>query len=69
MEIILKDQEIRPLLEEILCKLLLEKKDLLKEVITEVIEDVALSRAIAEGRKNKFVTKKEVLEEIESKLK
>ena len=26
MEIILKDQEIRPLLEEILCKLLFEKK-------------------------------------------
>ena len=51
MEIILKEQELKQLLEEIIFKIFIEKREMLKEIIEEVIEDIALSKAIEEGRK------------------
>jgi len=51
MEIILKEQELKQLLEEIIFKIFTEKREMLKEIIEEVIEDIALSKAIEEGRK------------------
>ena len=69
MEIILKDQEIRQILEEILLKLITEKREIFKEILEEVIEDIALSKAIEEGRKNEFVSKEEIMDIIENGLK
>ena len=51
MEIILKEQELKQLLEEIIFKIFTEKREMLKEIIEEVIEDIALSKAIEERRK------------------
>jgi hypothetical protein len=69
MEIILKEQELKQLLEEIIFKLFTEKREFLKEILTEVIEDIALSKAIEEGRKNEFVSKDEIMDIIENGLK
>ncbi len=69
MEIILKDQELKQLLEEIIFKLFTEKQEILKEIIEEVIEDIALSKAIEEGKKNEFVNKNEIMDIIENGLK
>jgi len=68
MEIILKDQEIKAILEEIILKLLTEKRELFKEILEEVMEDLALSKAIEEGRKNDFISKDKIMEIIESEL-
>jgi len=69
MEIILKEQELKQLLEEIIFKLFTEKREIFKEIIEEVIEDIALSKAIEEGRKNEFVSKDEIMDIIENGLK
>ncbi len=62
MEIILKDQELKAILEEVLLKIITEKRELFKEILEEVIEDVGLSKAIEEGRKGDFVSKDEIME-------
>jgi len=69
MEIILKDQDIKELLEEIIYKIFMEKPEILKEVVLEVIEDIALSKAIKEGRKGEFVDRDEIMKVIENELK
>ncbi|AMM41284.1 hypothetical protein HS1_001485 [Candidatus Desulfofervidus auxilii] len=69
MEIILKEQELKQLLEEIIFKLFTEKREFFKEIVEEVIEDIALSKAIEEGRKNEFVSKNEIMDIIENGLK
>jgi len=61
MEIILKDQELKKILEEVLLKIMTEKKELFKEILEEVIEDIALSRAIEEGSKGDFVSRDEIM--------
>ena len=69
MEIILKEEELKQLLEEIIFKLFTEKREIFKEIVEEVIEDIALSKAIEEGRKNEFVSKNEIMDIIENGLK
>jgi len=49
-------------LEEVLLKIMTEKRELFKEIMEEVIEDIALSKAIEEGRKDDFVSKDEIME-------
>ena len=51
MEIILNDQKFKVVLEEVLLKIIQNKPELFKEILEEVIEDIALSKAIEEGRK------------------
>ena len=41
----------------------------IKEILEEVIEDIALSKAIEEGRKSEFVSKEEIMSIIENGLK
>ncbi len=62
MEIIIKDHEFRSVLEEVLLKIIKEKQELFKEILEEVIEDIALSKAIEEGRKGGFVSRDEIME-------
>ncbi len=69
METILKEQELKQLLEEIIFKLFTEKREIFKEIVEEVIEDIALSKAIEEERKNEFVSKDEIMDIIENGLK
>ena len=56
MEIILKEQELKQLLEEIIFKIFIEKREMLKEIIEEVIEDIALSKLLKREEKNEFVS-------------
>ncbi len=55
VEITMKDGEIREILEEVLLKLLKERPEILRDALEQVIEDMALARAIEEGRKGEFV--------------
>ncbi len=60
MDVTIKDDEIKNMLEDIVFELLHKRKDFLKEIIIEVIEDMALCKAIDEGRTNEFVSKEEI---------
>jgi len=43
-------------------RMMIEKRELFKEIVEEVIEDIALSKAIEEGRRSDFVSKDEIME-------
>lgn len=53
--------KIKKLLEETLVDLLNNRKKEVYSVMVAAMEDVSLSRAIREGRKNKFIDEKKVL--------
>ena len=62
MEIIIKEDEIKSMLEDIIFKLFQEKKEIFRDIVEEVIEDIALCKAIEDGRKNEFVSQEKIME-------
>jgi hypothetical protein len=61
METIIDEERIKKLFKEALVEVLEERKELLHELLAEVIEDIALARAIQEGEDTVPVSKQEVL--------
>ena len=53
-------QDLRPLLKELLREMFTQERDLLAELIYEVMEDVAMARAIAEGKDSENVERNEI---------
>ena len=49
-------------MKEAVAKTLREERDLLYEVISQVLEDFALSEVICEGRGTEFVDKQEIFD-------
>ena len=60
-ELSLDEQQMKALLKEAVLEALQERRDLFYEVISEVMEDLALAKAIAEGESCPSVTKEEIL--------
>ncbi|TYQ29318.1 hypothetical protein PseudUWO310_12840 [Pseudanabaena sp. UWO310] len=56
----LEAQDLRPLLKELLREMFTQERDLLAELIYEVMEDVAMARAIAEGKDSENVDRDEI---------
>ena len=56
----LEAQDLRPLIKELLREMLNQERDMLTELIYEVMEDVAMARAIAEGKDSENVERDEV---------
>ncbi|OYQ63533.1 MAG: hypothetical protein DCE90_16505 [Pseudanabaena sp.] len=56
----LEAQDLRPLLKELLREMFTQERDLLAELIYEVMEDVAMARAIAEGKDSENVGRDEI---------
>ncbi|MBN2384739.1 hypothetical protein JXQ70_17830 [bacterium] len=65
MKIALDDEKTREMFKELMIELILERKDLFHEIIVEAIEDIALGKAIAEGRKNEFVDEEKIMKILE----
>ena len=61
----LDDGRIKELFKQALLEVLQERKDLLYDVFAEVVEDLALTRAIREGETTESATKKEVFQNLE----
>jgi hypothetical protein len=59
-------QALRPLLKELLHELLLQQRGMLTELIYEVMENVALARAIAEGKDGENVERDEIMALLEA---
>ena len=65
MEITIKEEEMKSMLEEIVFKLFQEKRELFRDIVEEVLEDMALCKAIEDGRKNEFVSQEKIMETLE----
>ncbi len=64
MQVSLTDQQLKSLLKETLVEVLEERRSLLQELVTEAVEDIALSRAIEEGEKTDFVSREQVFKSL-----
>jgi len=62
----LDETQIKDLFKQAFEELLQERKDLLYELVAEIIEDLALLRAIKEGENTASVGREEVFHVLES---
>jgi hypothetical protein len=62
MELTLSDEEAKELVTEALIKIIRQKRELFYDIMLEALEDTALANAIAEGRKDNFVSEEKILE-------
>ena len=60
MELTIVDETLKLLLEEVLIKMIREKREMFYDIFVEAIEDVALGNAIQQGRKNHFVSEERI---------
>jgi hypothetical protein len=67
-QIIVDEEQIKALLKQALVEVLQERKDVLYDVLAEVIEDLALVEAIQEGERTETVSKEDVLQALEDTL-
>lgn len=61
MELTIVDEALKPLIEEVLIKMIQEKREVFYEIFMEALEDIGLGNAIHEGRQNRFVSEERIL--------
>jgi hypothetical protein len=59
-EVPLENERLKALFKTALLEVLEERKDLLRDVIEETLEDIALARAIEAGQRTEEVSRSEV---------
>ncbi|MEI6331717.1 MAG: hypothetical protein WCP16_20940 [Pseudanabaena sp. ELA645] len=60
MQVFLNDEKTREMLTEVLIDLIKTRKELFAEIFRDALEEVGLANAIAEGRKNEFVSEEDI---------
>jgi len=63
--IVIDDQTLKGLLKEALIEVLQERPGLLRDILSDAVEDVGLARAIREGQDTTEVSKDAVLKALE----
>ena len=63
----LDENKIKELMKEALVEVLEDRKEVLYDILSEVIEDVALVHAIREGEATERVSKKEIFDILEGR--
>ena len=63
--IVIDDQTLRGLLKEALIEVLQERPDLLRDMLSEAVEEIGLAGAIREGESTAVVDKDAVLKALE----
>jgi hypothetical protein len=58
--------ELKEVFKSALVEVLQERQDLVRELLDEVIEDIAFSRAIEEGEASPSVSREQIFEHLES---
>ena len=66
MEITINEQNIKPILKEILIDMLKNRREEFVELIEEAIEDIGIANAISEGNRNDFISEKNILTILEN---
>ena len=67
MEICIDESKLKELMKEAVFEALRDQKGLIYEIMTEVMEDVALAHAIREGESTETVGKEKILDIIEGR--
>lgn len=62
MEIRVDEGKLKKLMKDALVELLEDRKEVIYEILSAVIEDIALAHAIKEGEASERVGKQEILE-------
>jgi SAM-dependent MidA family methyltransferase len=65
MSISIDEAKLKQALKSAIVEILEERKDLVREVLEEALEDIALARAIEEGEQGGLVTRDEVFDALE----
>jgi hypothetical protein len=60
------NEELKEVFKSALVEVLQERQDLVRELLDEVIEDIAFSRAIEEGEATPTVSREQIFEQLES---
>ena len=67
MQQIIDDKnQLKEVFKQAFAELLQERRDLLYDVFTEVLEDIALANAIQEGEETEIVSREQVFKILES---
>jgi len=64
-EVLSEDEKLKALFKTALREVLEERKDLLREVIEEALEDIAFARAIEAGQRTEEASRNEVFSLLE----
>ena len=66
MQVFFNDEKTREMLTEVLIDLIKTRKELFAEIFRDALEEVGLANAIAEGRKNDFVSEETIFTILDS---
>lgn len=66
MSTMIDEQELKNLIKAAISEALVEQRTLVKEIVEEAIEEIALARAIDEGLEGKPATRDEIFHILES---
>lgn len=66
METLMSDMQIKNLFKTAIVEVMEERRDIFREAIEEVLEDIALSRAIDEAEDSDMVSEEEIFEFLRS---
>ena len=58
--VVIDEAKLKEAMKSAIVEILEERKDLVREVLEEALEDIALARAIEEGDESELVTREEV---------
>lgn len=64
--VIESDEKLKEVFKSAIIEVLQERKELVREILDEIIEDIAFSKAIAEGEQTPRVSRESVFEVLES---
>lgn len=60
------DEQLKEVFKSAIVELLQERHELVREIFDEIVEDIAFSKAIAEGEQTPRVSRESVFEVLES---
>lgn len=63
---LIDEAKLKEALKSAIVEILEERKDLVREVLEEALEDIALARAIEEGEQSELVSRDDVLNVLEA---
>ena len=65
MQVTLEQEELKPLLKDVVTELFFEKKEQFRDLFSEIVEDISMIEAIKEGMKSESVDKDELLKALD----
>ena len=64
MDISINENELRPLIKDVIVELFTTQKDKFKDIISEAIEDISMAEAIKEGLKEETISMDDFFKEL-----